>query len=363
MTGYERFMTALRREQPDRVPLWELIVNGPVIEKLYGPGVSYLDFAEREDLDGVCVGENYHSTPLDDTHWLDEWGITWGQGKADAPYPADHPIRSAADVDSFTVPDPDADHRLTTLADAVRRFKGDRAIVFLGHDAFEFSAMLRGMDNLLMDYALDPELVHRVARLVIDYKKRVMARALEMGADVALSGDDYAYRHGPMMSPTHFREFVLPYLQEIVDVAHARGVPYIKHCDGNIWSLLDMLVDEAGIDALDPMEPLAGMDIGKVKEKYGDRIALCGNIDCSVLLTRGTPEMVVEAVKETIAKASVGGGHIMASSNSIHPAVNPDLYVAMVRATREFGVYPLDEQMIAEYRRKNYIEAILGQAG
>ena len=70
-----------------------------------------------------------------------------------------------------------------------------------------------------------------------------------------------------------------------------------------------------------------------------------------------TAEAVVEAVKETIAKASPGGGHILASSNSIHPAVDPTNYRTMVEAAHRFGTYPLDEQMVAEYAGKSYIAA------
>ena len=65
-------------------------------------------------------------------------------------------------------------------------------------------------------------------------------------------------------------------------------------------------------------------------------------------------------MKETIAKASPGGGHILASSNSIHPAVRPENYRAMLDAAKQFGRYPLDEEMVAEYREKNYIEQISG---
>lgn len=132
----------------------------------------------------------------------------------------------------------------------------------------------------------------------------------------------------------------------------------MKHTDGNLWPIMDDIVD-TGLDALDPLEPMAGMDIGKVKERYGDRIALAGNVDCGELLSRGTTEDVVEAVKETIAKASPGGGHILASSNSIHPAVKPENYRAMVEAAKEFGQYPLDPTMVEEYRNKNYIARFL----
>ena len=354
MTGYERFMTALRREQPDRVPVWELIVNKPVIEALCGD-ISYFDFVEAEDLDGVTVFEDFRIAKWHDANtYDDEWGITWREADIGIPYRIDGPIHTEADLETYTPPDPDTDYRLQTLAEAVERFKGQRAIVFLSHDAFEFSHYLRGMDSLLMDYILQPEVAHHLARVIMDYKKRVMERAVAVGADVLLTGDDYAYRQAPIMSPEHFREFVLPYLQAAVDLAHAGGLPFIKHTDGNLWPILDMIVD-TGIDCLDPLEPIAGMDIGEVKRRYGDRIAVAGNVDCGELLSRGTPQEVGEAVKETLAKGAVGGGHILASSNSIHPAVRPENYRAMLQAAREFGQHPLDPQMVEEYRNKNYI--------
>ena len=356
MAGYERMMTAIRREEPDRVPIWELIVNEPVIQALYGD-ISYHDFVEREGLDGVTIFEDFRVVDdLDSSTIRDEWGIVWRTDEPGIPYRIDGPIKSEADLDRYTPPDPDAEYRLDSLREAVKRFKGDRAIVFLTHDAFEFSHYLYGMDALLMDYAMNPDLVHRLARIIIDYKKPLMERAIEMGADVVGSGDDYANRHAPIMSPDHFGELVLPYLKEMIDAAKAKGVPFMKHTDGNLWPIIDMMVDE-GIDVLDPIEPIAGMDIGEVKARYGDRIAIAGNVDCGELLSRGTPDAVVEAVKETIAKASVGGGHILASSNSIHPAVDPQNYRAMVEAGKRYGQYPLDARMVEEYRAKSYIAA------
>lgn len=358
MNGYERMMTALRRQEPDRVPIWELIINAPVIQALYGD-ITYEDFVEKEYLDGLTVFEDFRIVEwFDQVTYRDEWGIVWRIEPNGVPYRIAGPISTEADLDQFTPPDPNAEYRLVTLEKVVNRFKGEKAIVFLGHDAFEFSHYLHGMDHLLMDYVLNPEFVHRLARLVIDYKKQVMERAIDLGADVVLTGDDYAHRTAPIMSPAHFKEFVLPYLQEMVDLARARGVPFIKHTDGNIWPIIDMIVD-TGIDALDPLEPIAGMDIGEVKQRYGDRIAVAGNVDCGELLSRGTPKDVVDAVKETLAKAAPGGGHILASSNSIHPAVNPENYRTMVEAGKRYGQYPLDPLMVEKYRTKNYIARFL----
>ncbi len=362
MNGYERIMAALRLKQPDRVPVWELIVNKPVIEALYGD-ISYEDFCEKADLDGVTVFEDFRPRQwFDSSTYQDEWGIVWRIPPNGIPYHVDGPIKSPTDLDDYQPPDPDTDYRLESLQKAIQRFKGERAIVFLGHDAFEFSHYLHRMDQLLLDYLLQPEFAKRLAEMIIAYKKRVMRHAIEIGADVVLTGDDYAHRNAPIMSPQHFQEFVLPYLQEMVDLAKAHGVPFIKHTDGNIWPILDAIVD-TGITAIDPLEPIAGMDIGEVKQQYGDRIAVVGNVDCGELLSRGTPEQVIEAVKETIAKASVGGGHILASSTSIHPAVKPENYQAMLESAREYGQYPLDPKMVEEYQTRCYADPPLSQGG
>lgn len=353
MTGRERFLAALRREQPDRVPIWELIINEPTLSGVYGD-IGYFELAERLGLDAVTVFENHRMEDLGNGLFRDEWGIAWQMEDCGVAYPAGGPIKEKADLDAYTPPDPGADHRLDTLKEAVRRFKGEKAIVLCCHEAFEFSHYLYGMDNLLMAYAEDPEFVHRLARIIIDYKKAVLHRAIEEGADAIVSGDDYAFRTAPLMSPRYFAEYSAPYIREMADAAHEHGVPFIKHTDGNIWPIIDYIVD-AGVDAIDPIEPVAGMDIGEVKERYGNRVAVVGNVDCTEILTHGSREDVIEAVKETIAKASVGGGHVIASSNSIHPGVKPENYLTMVQAAKEFGVYPLDEAMVREYRDRNYI--------
>lgn len=368
MNGYERFMAALRREVPDRVPVWELIVNQPTLSAW---GASSLEeFVEQEDLDAITVFEDMPLRAVDSPtdhadrgHVVDEWGVVWGATEHGIPYPVSGPIRCAEDLKSYIPPDPEADYRLAALRSAVRRFKGHRAIVFLTHDAFEFPHYLRGgMDQLLLDYVDRPGLAHELAEMTLDFKIRLMRRAIAAGADVVVSGDDYAGRTGPLMSPKHFREYVLPYLQRSVQAAHDAGALYIKHTDGDIWRLIDLLI-EAGIDALDPLEPIARMDIGEVKRRYGQRLALVGNIDCTELLPHASADEVENAVKETIAKAAPGGGYVLASSNSIHPGVNPQNYRTMVEAARRWGSYPLDPQFVARYATRNYIAALVNGDG
>ena len=94
-----------------------------------------------------------------------------------------------------------------------------------------------------------------------------------------------------------FREFLYPGLKRVVEGFKELGLLVIKHTDGQVWPILDMIVD-SGIDCFDPIDPVAKMDLGEVKAKYGDRIALKGNVDCARTLTFGTVKEVVEETQE-----------------------------------------------------------------
>ncbi len=252
------------------------------------------------------------------------------------------------------LPDMTDERRWERLKASVKRFKGERAIIFMDFEAFRICYCLRGMANILMDFLLNPDMATRLLDLVAAKRCESIRIAFELGADILMTADDYAFQGGSMMGPAHFDRFILPYIREKAQLAHDLGAPHIKHCDGNLWATLDKLV-EAGVDGVDPLEPLAAMDIGEVKHKYGDRLVLQGNVDVSMLLPYGTPEEVEEAVKETIAKGAPGGGYVMRDSNAIHEAVNPMNYRTMFEACRRWGAYPLDSRMVEEYRTRNYI--------
>jgi uroporphyrinogen decarboxylase len=101
------------------------------------------------------------------------------------------------------------------------------------------------------------------------------------------------------------------------------------------------MIIEAEPDCLDPIEPVGGIDIGRIKQQYGDRFALKGNVDCAHTLTFGSMQDVVEETKQVIGKAAPGGGFICSSSNSIHSKVKPENYLAMWNTIRTYGRYPI----------------------
>ena len=201
-----------------------------------------------------------------------------------------------------------------------------------------WSVFLMGMDNLLMAMALEPDFVHQLFTRMADVNIEVIRRAVRAGADTVSLGDDYCANKGPLMSPQMFREFILPQLQRAVDAVHQEGAKCIKHCDGDTRPILEMMI-ETGIDGINPLEPVANMDVAEVKKQYGHRVCIMGNIDCADLLCHADPAQVEQAVKECIRKGAAGGGLIVSSSNSIHSGVKPQNYAALIQAVKKWGRY------------------------
>jgi uroporphyrinogen decarboxylase len=342
MNSAERFLTALRGKQPDRVPICELFIHPKIIEALT-PGASHADFIEKMELDAInslwMTDGTIQETRIDDRTTEDEWGITWRYGD-EGRAPIAGPIKSLEDARHYIPPDPEADYRLATLREYVARFKGKKAVMYQARYGFMWAADLRRLDRFLMDLIDNPKLAHELLDIANDFAIRLIRKAVHEGADVIVFGDDVAFRTGLMLSPKAFKEFLLPRFKKAVDAVKGEGALCIKHSDGNIWKIMDMVVD-AGINGINPLEPVAGMDIHEVKQKYGDRVCLIGNIDCGELLSRGSTDDVERNVKDTIHVAGPGGGYIMASSNAIHSAVKPENYRAMIAATKKFGKYPL----------------------
>ena len=197
------------------------------------------------------------------------------------------------------------------------------------------------LEIFLMAMATEPDFIHRYMEITTEGALSFVRAQLEAGVDGILGGNDWCSKTGPMFSPRHFRRFFVPHLRRIVEMCHDYGVPYIKHLDGDTTRLLDSLVDEVGIDAHHPIEPVGNMDIVELKKQYGDRITLMGNLDCGDLLTNGTPEQIEAEARRIICHVSPGGGHIFGSSNSIHDAVPVENMYALLDAAHRYGQYPI----------------------
>ena len=126
----------------------------------------------------------------------------------------------------------------------------------------------------------------------------------------------------------------MPCLKRIADAVKQRRAYIFNHTHGNIWSLLDMLVD-TGIDVIHPLAPEGTMNIGIVKRIFGSKIVVAGNISTD-LLSRGSRAEVERVTRETIDQTGAGGGYILMASSSIHSAVRAENYVAMVETCQTY---------------------------
>jgi len=187
----------------------------------------------------------------------------------------------------------------------------------------------------------EPELIQRYMEVTTAGALSFVKAQIEAGVDGIIGGNDWCFKSGPMFSPREFRRFFVPYLRQIAEMCHQNGIPYIKHLDGNTKKLLDILVDEVGIDGHHPFEPSAGMDLVDAKKQYGDRLTLMGNLECGWLLSEGTPEQVRLAARVLLKHVAPGGGYIFSSSNSIHDGVRLENLYAMLETVQQEGVYPI----------------------
>ncbi|MEO8354493.1 MAG: uroporphyrinogen decarboxylase family protein [Chloroflexota bacterium] len=338
MTSEERVLRVLQHQETDRVPHFEWLVDRRVREALCPDITDYNEFAVQMGQDAVIVDPIFKKERVSANRWLSEWGYVTQDTAEEHGIEVESPIKTIADFERYTPPDPHAPGRFAAVEDAVQKYAGYKAVIVHLNDVFSLPRYLMSMQELLMAIVTQPELVKALVEMSVTVNLELAKEVAARGAKIVYTGDDFAYNKGPLMSPRHFREFFYPGLCRVMRGYKELGLYTIKHTDGNLWPILDMIID-SGIDCLDPIDPVAGMDLGEVKAKYGHRIALKGNVDCAQLMTFGTPHEVVEATKEALRTGMPGGGFILSSSNSIHSAVKPENYLAMVQTVREFGRY------------------------
>ena len=387
MNSKERARLAFAHKEPDRVPTFELTIDNPTAAHILGrPNLCGFGGRVRGMLQNQALIEgtftDYHRQRVQDE--IDLWqALDLDVYSQAAPISREPVVPEQLSSVSWRFTDPatgqwtvtryapdsemydyvDSSLRqgglpeLARLTDALEAAEPsldgwdfepvDRILDTLGQDRFvlghadvELGNTMDWAETFLVGLIKAPDLIHRYLDARLKQTLLLTEAMLERGVDGIWGGYDWASNSGPLFSPRHFREFVFPRLKQITDLCHRYGVPYIKHTDGNVNSLLDDLVS-AGVDAFHAIEPRAGMDIVQLKRDYGGRLVLIGNVDCSTVLVDGPEEAVRAQTDGLIRAVAPGGGFLLSSSNSIHPGVKPEYYLAMLHTARRVGVYPV----------------------
>ena len=300
---------ALERRRPARVPLVRAKWWGEGLDEQYGERLQELD-RYPEDTAMLWV------QPLDP----DAMGLSWEVVSEGA-----HDSRAILDdwhkLDEFIdkMPDPESDPQFDSLIEQAQQARAQDRYLLFGwwRLFFERPWEIRGMTNLLMDYHLAPENVHRLHEALCVLYCGYIERAIrELRPDGFWTSDDLGHQRQLFMRPAMFRELIKPYYARVGAVLKKHGVHWWLHSCGNNTALLGDLA-EVGIDVFHPVQK-GTMDEVAVAREFGDRLTFLAGIDVQHVLQERDPADVREEVRflvDTFDRS--GGGMCIAAGNGI----------------------------------------------
>ncbi|MBW2428713.1 MAG: cobalamin-dependent protein [Deltaproteobacteria bacterium] len=344
---FERFMTTLYCQEPDRVPLgdWHVdrlpmesfmgrkIVNlQDEIEFWYSAGFDYMTTSsgilepvrapEGMTVKGAAVKTEYEE--VREREWALEHEGVINSWEAFEKYP--WPSVDDFDLSKWDVLD-------KTLP------AGMQAVLLLGK-IYTTVWMFMGAETFFNALENDPELIAAMFEKVGKIQYETFLRVSEHSSvGAVLNPDDIAHNTGLLIHPRYLKKYLFPWYKKIGDVCRDKGIGFIFHSDGDCTESMDDLVD-CGFHGFNPIQPNC-MDIDAVKKKWGHKLCLIGNLNLDSTLTLGTPDDVRAEVYERIRTIGPGGGYMVASSNSITDYVPLENMKALIDATFEFGQYPI----------------------
>lgn len=338
----------LRRREPERVPLYEHIIDQEVIEAIlkrqyekpaetpeegrrryiqffvdmgydYVPMEFGIRFASLERLHSIDTAENSRG----ERGWVSETGgpiQTWDDLENDDYWPS---VDEAFDYEGYE-------------ALARELPEGMKIIGGASGGPFEHASFLMGLEPLSMRLYEDPafveRLLERIGTTLVGVAERV-AKIPNLGA--YRFGDDLGYKTSTLIAPDHLRQYVFPWSKKVVEAVHAAGKPFVLHSCGQLSAIMDDLIDDVNIDAKHSYEDVI-MPVTEAKERWGGRVAILGGIDVD-FLCRHTPAEIKDHTKRVLEKCSRGGGYALGSGNTIANYVPVENYLAMLEAGREFN--------------------------
>jgi uroporphyrinogen decarboxylase len=376
----ERVLTALRRQQPDRVPTavdfsapvydtfiqktgvppppkspWSVWTGRPTVTfeqeigrsdpaEYFGCDVRIVEFGDTE------LKYDFSAYLPRDLPWertrVDEWGIaqvTRESGTSDFVRPLAS-AQTVAEIERFPFPDVTAGYRREIVRERIRQVqaKGLAAIgwpPFVGGTFFETAWRLRGMDTFLMDMASDSAFAWALLDRITELSIANACFLAECGVDILLTGDDVGMQDRLMMSKSMWRKWIKPRYAELI--ARAKKINpallVFHHSDGYIEPLIPEFI-EIGMDILNPVQPEC-MDPVKIKQQFGDRLAFWGTIGTQTTFPNATPQEIRALVKERIETVGRGGGLLIAPTHKLQADVPWENITAFFEAVQAYGKY------------------------
>jgi len=229
---------------------------------------------------------------------------------------------------------PPWDERVAAYAD-------DFAVFGSVCEPYEYLWRCIGSENSLYWLATHGELlaafVDRIGQFMLKLAEAQIAAGRGRLCGMYIWGD-VAYVKGMLFGARRWRELFKPHVKSLIELFHRHRLMVIYHGCGNAREIFDDLV-ELGLDAYNPVEAKAGLDVVELKKRYAGRLAFVGNVDVRVL-ERGNPDEIRQMVRHKL-QAARGGGWVFQSDHSVPADVRPESYELALSILRELGNYPL----------------------
>jgi hypothetical protein len=209
-------------------------------------------------------------------------------------------------------------------------------------EANEYLTRIIGPENFLLWIAMYPEQMGKFITRINEWALELIKAQIK-AADGLIDGmviwGDVAYRKDVFFSPDYWRKWYKPGLKALIDACHDANLPVIYHGCGNVRRIFADFI-EVGIDAYNPLEAKAGMDVVELRRQYGHQIGFCGNMN--VMEWAGLSKEELKPIVLRKLNAAKGGGMIFQSDHSVPSNVSAENYEYVVNLVREYGQYPLN---------------------
>lgn len=317
MTERERFIKALRREPIEgHCPTFELVffLTLEAIGKIH---VSQQNFSQWDQM----------SSKEKQLHF---------------DYLADMYIETAEKYNHsaiFVHQNPGDYDSIVRILETIREKSGDKYFIMMhGDTTFEIPNGDNMMDFTIRMYE-DMDGLKKEQEERLNHNTELFEKLQKRGnlVDGLALCSDYCFNVNPFYSPEIFAELIAPNLKKAIDTYRSLGLYTIKHTDGNIMPILDQIV-QCGPDALHSLDPQGGVSLSEVKRLYGDKVSLCGNVNCGLLQT-GSDEEVIADVRRSLREGMDGWGYIFCTSNCAYTGLSLERYELMHKIWLEEGIY------------------------